>query len=400
MCNGHRTDACRGSTEVPRQGCHAYQFIRCRETDGHDALSRTAGRGIGSQPGHSSAESQQLPEIWQDSSAPSQPTQTTLTADSERDHPKLASNRPNTIGGEGPFDIPRPAVGPFSSQQARAHQRAWAKHLNIAIDHKNSLGMRLVLIPPGTFMMGSRPDQVNAARVTADQRPSGPGDEDGTSLGRELPQHLVTLNNPFLLGAAEVTLGRFRRFVEASKYVTDAEKYNSGPDKDHTHWSKSSHDWRHPGYDSSDDSPVTHVTWNDAVSFCNWLSRREKLKPCYEKAAKGGWILLAAGEGYRLPSEAEWEYACRAGTTTLFSFGDDAAQLDGFGWYGKRFRSPPSTSQLEESQSIWIARYARQRCRMVPRLVRLECIQDRVSRDKSVWPRFGQGTFFAGRFLA
>ncbi|HEV3138457.1 MAG TPA: bifunctional serine/threonine-protein kinase/formylglycine-generating enzyme family protein, partial [Pirellulales bacterium] len=299
------------------------------------------------QPGHPPAESRQMPEASQLSSALSQPTQTTLTAASGEDPAELAANRPDMIGGEGLFNIPRPAVAPFNSQQARAHQRAWARHLNVAIDHKNSLNMRLVLIPPGTFMMGSRPDQSEAARKMAEQRPNGADDEEGIPVGQEQPQHPVTLTNPFLLSAAEVTVARFRRFVQASKYVTDAEKHNSGPDKDQTNSTKSAHDWRHPGYASSDDSPVTHVTWNDAVHFCNWLSLREKLKPCYEKAAKGGWILLAAGQGYRLPTEAEWEYACRAGTITMFSFGDAASQLDGFGWYGKNSEHRPQPVSLK-----------------------------------------------------
>jgi formylglycine-generating enzyme required for sulfatase activity len=158
----------------------------------------------------------------------------------------------------------------------------------------SSIGARLRLIPAGEFMMGSP-------------------DTDKTAYGDEQPQHRVRITRPFYLGITEVTRGEFRRFVDDSGYRTEAEKDPRlggwGWDAETKSFDQSSaYTWRNPGFEQTDEHPVVNVSWNDAEAFCRWLSRKE-------------------GRTYRLPTEAEWEYACRAGTNTRYQCGDDPEGL-------------------------------------------------------------------------
>jgi formylglycine-generating enzyme required for sulfatase activity len=158
---------------------------------------------------------------------------------------------------------------------------------------------RMVVIPAGDFTMGS------------------PASESGRAVD-EGPQRQVSIAQPFALGRSEVTVAEFRRFVEESGYKTEAERDtraqgcsgfvyadpaadNSGP--------QAVTSWRSPGLAQAqiDSHPVLCVSWNDARAYAQWLSRK-------------------TGKRYRLPAEAEWEYAARAGSTSARYWGEDADQ--------------------------------------------------------------------------
>ncbi len=223
-----------------------------------------------------------------------------------------------------------------------AHQQAWAKYLKVPVEQTNSIGMRLVLIPPGEFMMGSAPEQIDVARKMIEDVKI-PSALFFGSLREEGPAHRVAITKPYLLGMTEVTIGQFWRFAEAANYVTEAEQFGFG-NSDATVANadvkpeQKQLTWRAPGSDIMENLPVTQVTWGDAAHFCNWLSGKDKFERCYRQDGNDGWVLVANSSGYRLPTEAEWEYACRGGTTTQFSFGDNIDGLGQFGWSSENAR--------------------------------------------------------------
>ncbi len=146
-----------------------------------------------------------------------------------------------------------------------------------AAEHVNSVGMRLVRIEPGAFVMGHDGSPLPAGITEKAHQRHGDADE--------RPAHPVTISHPFYVGACEVTNAQYERF-----------------DPDHRRLRG------RLGFSNGDDEAVVFVSWHEAAAFCHWLSEREGLP-------------------YRLPSEAEWEYACRAGTTTPYWCGDTLAPV-------------------------------------------------------------------------
>jgi len=138
-----------------------------------------------------------------------------------------------------------------------------AKDSNIVT---NSIGMKLILIPPGEFMMGSP-------------------DSEKYRHSNEVPQHRVRISKGFYMSVTEITQAQWKAIKE-----------------------------NNPSNFKGSNLPVEQVSWNDAIEFCNKLNQKER-------------------KSYRLPTEAEWEYACRAGSATRFYFGDNDSMLSDYAWY-------------------------------------------------------------------
>ena len=217
----------------------------------------------------------------------------------------------NPVGWHGwPADAPAPAVAPFDAAQAKQHQEEWAAYLKLPVEYTNSIGMKFVLIPPGEFMMGSTAEEIEAALKNV-----GEHKHSQECIQSEAPQHNVILTQAIYMGINEVTQADYEKVMETNPSYFAA----MGPGKEAvTDMDTTKH-------------PVEMVSWNDVADFCAKLSQKEELKPFYFRA--GAMITPLDGTDYRLPTEAEWEFACRAGTTTKYWIGDKDEDLVRAGWF-------------------------------------------------------------------
>lgn len=196
------------------------------------------------------------------------------------------------------------AVLPFTPEEARAHQERWADHLGLPVQWTNSIGMKFVLIPPGEYLRGVPPGDVEHDAPTPVEQG---GEISGVHIFQSnLPQHRVRLTQPFYLCTTETTQGQFRR-------VTGSDVGYFRPNGPGAHLLTSQ---------NPDNLPVQTLSWGMAVEFCDLLSQLEGFS-----------------DGYRLPTDAQFDFALRAGTSTRFWYGD---QPDDDGQYEASYATSSS----------------------------------------------------------
>ena len=208
-------------------------------------------------------------------------------------------------------------VGALANEPA-AQKTATGKPGNVFRDCPDC--PELVVIPAGSFTMGSSASE----KTWAATHGLNAGDLHGDihlfeeAVADEAPQHKVSVRS-FALGEYDVTRREYAEFVSETGYRSDAGCYDNGnPNAP----KRADASWSNPGFKQTDNDPVICVSWDDAQSYVSWLNRKlQRSGP----ASSGGL--------YRLPTESEWEYAARAGTTTRFWWGDDESAASAHAWF-------------------------------------------------------------------
>jgi len=193
---------------------------------------------------------------------------------------------------------PQLALAPFSADEAKQHQEAWAKHLGVPVETTNSIDMKLRLIPPGEFMMGSSEDEIKLLK-NKDANDLGLSQDQVDAITGEGPQHRIRITRPFYLGSTEVTHEQWKAVMGTNPWLDE-----KGKKRDYV--------------EEGPDFPATHVGWSEVVQFCRRLGENEGIE----------------GVTYRLPTEAEWEYACRAGSQERHFYGNTQKHA-AYAWYSE-----------------------------------------------------------------
>lgn len=218
---------------------------------------------------------------------------TAIPRDLPTSNPKTSTPAPNVVMAATPSS----AVAPFDAAAAKAHQATWAKHLGVPVEKEVELRdgelIRFMLVPPGEFKMGSTEEE----RRWADSEAQAASDTEASGLIRtEQPLHTVRITRPYYLAESELTNAQFMAIVPGNfSYAEKGLKH-----------------------------PLGRVSWDRAIVVVDGLN---ELRP---------------EEGtFRLPTEAEWEYACRAGSEDWWAHGSDPTQLERFAWYAANAESKP-----------------------------------------------------------
>lgn len=195
--------------------------------------------------------------------------------------PRNPAVAPSSQNQDEPSAANLPVIAP--AEAAEAQSKA-ASDLGVLVEISNDLPMQLRLIPAQRLQVGDR---------------------------------TLSMSRPIYMGTTEVTVAQFRKFIEATMHVTDGEQHGGWGIRDGQWQLAAGFSWKNLGeHPLEEEMPVVNISWNDAQAFCKWLSS-----------------LPNAGGTYRLPSENEWELACRAGSIDTWFFGDNRNRLGEYAWY-------------------------------------------------------------------
>jgi formylglycine-generating enzyme required for sulfatase activity len=261
----------------------------------------------------------------------------TLAAEAAKAYAALESRESTEVITKSQADLRRAAWDDYLAKyaatehqvaEARQRRNYWAawepvisedqkegrRYLNVNLG--GGVTMNMVYIHSGTFKMGlSKIEQDILFIESENGRDRLSGIVFRALLKQMGPQTRVALTDDFWMGETEVAVGQFKRFVSETSHRTTAEKvgWANGVSGSGSWGKMDGLSWRFPGFDQTDAHPVVCVSWEDAVAFCEWASRKSGMK-------------------VTLPTEAQWEYACRAGTTGHYFLGDSDSSLGDYYW--------------------------------------------------------------------